>query len=110
MLTRPEIWGKPRGTSSALPVRSLSTRLLLQLFLSSRASCRVMASESPQVEKTPPRTGPDDLSANPATDTAKRKAEQTNGTQTRTKRNRYISIAWYDRPVVRCILPPSLAP
>lgn len=59
-----------------------------------------MASESPQFEKTPPRTGPGDQSATPAGDTAKRKAEQTNGTQMRTKRNRYISIAWYDNGLI----------
>lgn len=55
-----------------------------------------MASESPQIESTPPQTGPGDQTATPATDTAKRKAEQSNGTNTRAKRNRYISIAWYD--------------
>ena len=55
-----------------------------------------MASESPQIETTPPQTGPGDQIATPATDTAKRKAEQSNGTNTRAKRNRYISIAWYD--------------
>lgn len=52
-----------------------------------------MASESPQIETTPPQTGPGDQTATPATDTAKRKAEQSNGTNTRAKRNRYISIA-----------------
>ncbi|KAJ5570407.1 uncharacterized protein N7459_009837 [Penicillium hispanicum] len=55
-----------------------------------------MASESPRLEHTPPQTGPGDQAATPAPDSAKRKAEQTNGTHTRTKRNRYISIAWYD--------------
>lgn len=63
-----------------------------------------MASESPQLEQTSPQAGPDDQSANPFTDTAKRKAEQTNGTQTRTKRNRYISIAWYDYILIGPIL------
>lgn len=55
-----------------------------------------MASESPQLERTPPPTGPSDQPGTPSTDTAKRKAEQSNGTNTRAKRNRYISIAWYD--------------
>lgn len=55
-----------------------------------------MASESPQIERTPPQSGAGDKSGNPAAETTKRKAEQTNGTQMRTKRNRYISIAWYD--------------
>ncbi|KAJ5719511.1 hypothetical protein N7493_007089 [Penicillium malachiteum] len=54
-----------------------------------------MASESPQIENTPPQTGPGDQATTPVADTAKRKAEQGNGTQTRAKRNRYISIAWY---------------
>ncbi|KAJ6024430.1 hypothetical protein N7540_005227 [Penicillium herquei] len=52
-----------------------------------------MTSESPQMESTPPNTGPGDQATSPAADTAKRKAEQGNGTQTRAKRNRYISIA-----------------
>lgn len=60
-----------------------------------------MASESPQIEKTPPQSGPGDQPATPTAETAKRKAEQTNGTQTRTKRNRYISIAWYDYGLIR---------
>lgn len=55
-----------------------------------------MASESPQLEGTPPTTGPGDQATTPGTDSAKRKAEQSNGTNTRAKRNRYISIAWYD--------------
>lgn len=65
-----------------------------------RSLC-VMASESPQIERTPPQSGPGDQSGTPAAETAKRKAEQTNGTQTRTKRNRYISIAWYDYVLIR---------
>ncbi|KAJ5949712.1 hypothetical protein N7454_001296 [Penicillium verhagenii] len=52
-----------------------------------------MASESPQIEMTPPGMGPGDQATSPAADSAKRKAEQGNGTQTRAKRNRYISIA-----------------
>ncbi|KAJ5095207.1 hypothetical protein N7532_007498 [Penicillium argentinense] len=52
-----------------------------------------MASESPHVEKSPPPAGPADLATPPTADTAKRKAEQSNGAHTRTKRNRYISIA-----------------
>lgn len=54
-----------------------------------------MASESPQIETTPPRTDLGDQATSPVADSAKRKAEQGNGTQTRAKRNRYISIAWY---------------
>ncbi|CAG8090230.1 unnamed protein product [Penicillium salamii] len=49
-----------------------------------------MASESPQMDRSPP--DPRDQSIG-ASDSNKRKAEQGNGTQTRTKRNRYISIA-----------------
>ncbi|PYH97567.1 fungal-specific transcription factor domain protein [Aspergillus ellipticus CBS 707.79] len=41
----------------------------------------------------PPPTESGEQSATPTADTAKRKAEQTNGTHTRSKRNRYISIA-----------------
>ncbi|KAJ6085906.1 hypothetical protein N7486_010187 [Penicillium sp. IBT 16267x] len=52
-----------------------------------------MASESPQIERTPPITGLGDQATSPVEDSAKRKAEQSNGTQTRAKRNRYISIA-----------------
>jgi hypothetical protein len=55
-----------------------------------------MASESPQIQTTPPQSGAGDQEAFSASDTAKRKAEQSNGTHTRAKRNRYISIAWYD--------------
>lgn len=59
-----------------------------------------MASESPQIEKTPSQTGPGERSVTPTADSAKRKAELANGTQTRTKRNRYISIAWYDNGLI----------
>ncbi|KAJ5460846.1 uncharacterized protein N7458_002398 [Penicillium daleae] len=52
-----------------------------------------MASESPQIQTTPPQSGAGDQEAFSASDTAKRKAEQSNGTHTRAKRNRYISIA-----------------
>ncbi|KAJ5963395.1 uncharacterized protein N7479_003271 [Penicillium vulpinum] len=51
-----------------------------------------MASDSPQLEMSPPQTEPRDQSIG-ASDSNKRKAEQGNGTQARTKRNRYISIA-----------------
>ncbi|CAG8147797.1 unnamed protein product [Penicillium nalgiovense] len=51
-----------------------------------------MASESPQQEMSPPQPDPRDQSIG-ASDSNKRKAEQGNGTQARTKRNRYISIA-----------------
>ncbi|KAJ5081453.1 hypothetical protein NUU61_009717 [Penicillium alfredii] len=64
----------------------------LQLRSVSLVAVPAMASESPQVERTPPQTGPGDQPATPAADTAKRKADQNHGTQ-RTKRNRYISIA-----------------
>ncbi|KAL5363962.1 fungal-specific transcription factor domain protein [Aspergillus floccosus] len=52
-----------------------------------------MASESPQVDRTAPPPATAEQSSPSAGDSAKRKAEQTNGTHTRTKRNRYISIA-----------------
>ncbi|KAJ5907940.1 hypothetical protein N7495_000622 [Penicillium taxi] len=42
-----------------------------------------MASESPQVETTPPQASPSDLNGTPATETAKRRAEQSNGTHAR---------------------------
>lgn len=48
------------------------------------------------MEKTPPG----DQSVTPTAESAKRKAEQANGTQMRTKRNRYISIAWYDNGLI----------
>lgn len=48
------------------------------------------------MDTTPPQTGAGDQTASAPADTAKRKAEQTNGTHLRAKRNRYISIAWYD--------------
>ncbi|KAJ5665641.1 uncharacterized protein N7477_008089 [Penicillium maclennaniae] len=63
-----------------------------------------MASESPQLEKTPPLHGSGDQSATSTAESAKRKAEQANGMQMRTKRNRYISIAWYDNDLI----PPQL--
>ncbi|EKV05309.1 Fungal specific transcription factor, putative [Penicillium digitatum PHI26] len=52
----------------------------------------VMASESSQFEISPPQTESGNQSIG-ASDSNKRKAEQGNGTQARTKRNRYISIA-----------------
>lgn len=55
-----------------------------------------MASEPPQTDMAPPQPDSTDQNEAPAADATKRKAEQTNGTHTRTKRNRYISIAWYD--------------
>lgn len=57
-----------------------------------------MASESPQVDRTAPPPATAEQTSPSGGDSAKRKAEQTNGTHTRTKRNRYISIAWYDLP------------
>ncbi|QQK44938.1 Fungal transcriptional regulatory protein, N-terminal [Penicillium digitatum] len=51
-----------------------------------------MASESSQFEISPPQTESGNQSIG-ASDSNKRKAEQGNGTQARTKRNRYISIA-----------------
>lgn len=56
-----------------------------------------MASESPQVDRKESVAETSGQTAAPASESAKRKAEQPNGgTHTRTKRNRYISIAWYD--------------
>ncbi|RAH84071.1 hypothetical protein BO86DRAFT_387181 [Aspergillus japonicus CBS 114.51] len=52
-----------------------------------------MASESPQTDMALPQLEVTDQNEAPAADTTKRKAEQANGTHTRTKRNRYISIA-----------------
>lgn len=55
-----------------------------------------MASESPQMDTTASQTGASQTAVGQDETGAKRKAEQSNGTSTRTKRNRYISIAWYD--------------
>ncbi|RAQ44279.1 fungal specific transcription factor domain protein [Aspergillus flavus] len=55
-----------------------------------------MASETTPVDTTTSKPASGDQDAPVEGDSAKRKAEQTNGTHTRTKRNRYISIAWYD--------------
>ncbi|OJJ41243.1 hypothetical protein ASPWEDRAFT_34755 [Aspergillus wentii DTO 134E9] len=52
-----------------------------------------MTSESPQGDVAASQADAGDQTATPAGDSAKRKAEQANGNQTRTKRNRYISIA-----------------
>ncbi|KAH8428857.1 transcription factor domain-containing protein [Aspergillus melleus] len=52
-----------------------------------------MSSESPQVDVTPSRPLSGEPNPAEAGDSAKRKAEQANGTHTRSKRNRYISIA-----------------
>ncbi|KAE8146242.1 fungal-specific transcription factor domain-containing protein [Aspergillus avenaceus] len=52
-----------------------------------------MASETTPVDPTSSQPAAEDPNATITTDSAKRKAEQSNGTHTRTKRNRYISIA-----------------
>ncbi|KAI9376501.1 fungal-specific transcription factor domain-containing protein [Aspergillus egyptiacus] len=52
-----------------------------------------MASDSPQADVTVTQTTPGEQTDGAAGDSTKRKAEPTNGTQTRSKRNRYISIA-----------------
>lgn len=54
-----------------------------------------MASESPQMEDLVPQADTGQQDSTLDTNNSKRKADQTNGTHTRTKRNRYISIAWY---------------
>ncbi|KAK2753937.1 hypothetical protein FQN54_007296 [Arachnomyces sp. PD_36] len=55
-----------------------------------------MATESPlHVNRQDPQGSPADSAAVANGGTPKRKAEQGGGTQTRAKRNRYISIAWY---------------
>lgn len=93
-LSQFEIWGSGKPREESLRTRSLP--FPPSSSLQQPSPLCVMASESPQVERTPPQSGPGDQTGTPAAETAKRKAEQTNGTQTRTKRNRYISIAWYD--------------
>ena len=55
-----------------------------------------MASESPRVEDLDPQADTAQQDSTVDTNNPKRKADQTNGTHTRTKRNRYISIAWYE--------------
>ncbi|PYI10363.1 fungal-specific transcription factor domain protein [Aspergillus sclerotiicarbonarius CBS 121057] len=52
-----------------------------------------MSSESPQLDMAPPQPDSGEPNAAPDADTGKRKAEPANGTHTRSKRNRYISIA-----------------
>ncbi|KAE8376506.1 fungal-specific transcription factor domain-containing protein [Aspergillus bertholletiae] len=52
-----------------------------------------MTSETTPVDTTTSKPASGDQNAAVEGDSAKRKAEQTNGTHTRTKRNRYISIA-----------------
>ncbi|KAL2845394.1 fungal-specific transcription factor domain-containing protein [Aspergillus pseudodeflectus] len=52
-----------------------------------------MASASPPIDATLSQPTPEEQIDPQAGDSAKRKAEQPNGTQTRSKRNRYISIA-----------------
>jgi hypothetical protein len=55
-----------------------------------------MPPESPYGGINTPRTASDGPAVTPTADT-KRKAEpSTDGAQTRAKRNRYISIAWYE--------------
>lgn len=54
-----------------------------------------MDSEPPQADSIASQATPEEQIDLSAGDSAKRKAEQPNGTQTRSKRNRYISIAWY---------------
>ena len=48
------------------------------------------------MDTTASQTGASQTAAGQDETGAKRKAEQQNGTSTRTKRNRYISIAWYN--------------
>lgn len=48
------------------------------------------------MDTTASQTGASQTAAGQDETGAKRKAEPQNGTPTRTKRNRYISIAWYD--------------
>ncbi|OJJ44809.1 hypothetical protein ASPZODRAFT_70907 [Penicilliopsis zonata CBS 506.65] len=52
-----------------------------------------MTSETQREESIPLPMSTNEFEATQTVDSAKRKAEQTNGTHTRTKRNRYISIA-----------------
>ena len=54
-----------------------------------------MDSEPPQGDSIASQATPEEQIEHAAGDSAKRKAEQPNGNQTRSKRNRYISIAWY---------------
>lgn len=54
-----------------------------------------MDSEPPQGDSIASQATPEEQIEHATGDSAKRKAEQPNGTQTRSKRNRYISIAWY---------------
>ncbi|KAL2833256.1 fungal-specific transcription factor domain-containing protein [Aspergillus cavernicola] len=63
-----------------------------------------MASDSPQLDAAAFQLSPDEQTDAPPGDSAKRKAEPANGTQTRSKRNRYISIACNEckRRKVKC--------
>ena len=59
-----------------------------------------MASQSPAASTTPTAQPAQQQPTQPitATNDGKRKAETNGGTQTRAKRNRYISLAWYGSP------------
>ncbi|OQE36080.1 hypothetical protein PENCOP_c012G08209 [Penicillium coprophilum] len=88
---------KPNLGKTGNPAREEFLRTSTPVSLSGYSLSRfkilqTMASESPQLEMSPPQTDPRDQSIG-ASDSNKRKAEQGNGTQARTKRNRYISIA-----------------
>lgn len=86
------IWGNgktPRACEESLRTPSCSFPRLQPLF--SQKPPVAMASESPRIDNSTSQTGASQQDEN----SAKRKAEQANGTHTRTKRNRYISIAWY---------------
>ena len=78
-----------RTSSSVTQSTFLLSILLLAL---------IMSSESPHLNSRASNPGTPDQTGASTAESAKRKAEQpgNGGTHTRTKRNRYISIAWYD--------------
>lgn len=86
------IRGKPRVAEEFLRTSRRSSPLHAGFF--TFKSAREMSSESPQLDSAAsvPDTGT--WNASQEANGAKRKAEQSNGAHMRSKRNRYISIAW----------------
>ncbi|THC96759.1 hypothetical protein EYZ11_003768 [Aspergillus tanneri] len=81
-----QVWGngKPRASTDG-PERNLSAPITA-IFSPNNIPNHPQHQPPVSGEQNSTKTG----------DGAKRKAEHNNGTHTRSKRNRYISIAWYD--------------
>lgn len=91
------IWGNGKTPRACEECLRTSSPFVPQtpVYLSQKPPV-AMESESPQMDTTASQTGASQTAAGQDETGTKRKAEQQNGTPTRTKRNRYISIAWYD--------------